>query len=102
MPGTSEWEQQRVEETVKHVKLNEHAPLAEARRKVWQQVDNLTEEFNKAKARCANGQNPVAKEKMRQVRASVRRMTRADAELSAVAKWCVLFRNDPHLARLVG
>jgi hypothetical protein len=28
-------------------------------------------------------------------------MTRHDAELSAVARWCVLFRNDPQLARLV-
>lgn len=101
MPGASEWEQQRVFETVKRLKLNEHAPLAEARRKIWQKVDALIEEFAVAKARCAAGNNPAAKEKMRRVRASMREMTRTDAELSAVAKWCVLFRNDPQLARLL-
>jgi uncharacterized protein (TIGR02646 family) len=51
MPDSSAWEQERVNETVKRLKLNEHAPLAEARRKVWQQVDRLIEDFAKAKAR---------------------------------------------------
>lgn len=101
MPGISVWEQERVNETVKRLKLNEHAPLAEARRKVWQQVDKLIGDFMTAKARCGAGNNPAAKERLRNVRARVREMTDPTAELSAVAKWCVLFRNDPHLSRLI-
>ena len=101
MPGITAWEQERVIETVKRLKLNEHVPLAEARRKVWQQVDKLIEDFTNAKTRCNTGNNPAAKEKLRQVRARVREMTHPTAELSAVAKWCVLFRNDVQLARLL-
>lgn len=101
-PGTSLWEQQRVEETVKRLKLNEHAPLAEERRKVWQKVDGLIEDFQKAKNRCVAGNNPAAKAKLREVRAKVREMTSPTAELSSVARWCLLLRNDPQLSRLVG
>lgn len=102
IPGSSAWEQERVLETVKRLKLNEHVPLAEARRKVWQQVDRLIEDFTKAKARCSAGNNPVAKAKLTEVRARVREMTSPTAELSAVARWCLLMRNDPQLSRLVG
>lgn len=102
MPGSSAWEQERVNETAKRLKLNEHAPLAEARRKVWQQVDRLIDDFTKAKARCGAGNNPAAKAKLTEVRARVREMTNPAAELSAVARWCLLMRNDPQLSRLVG
>lgn len=102
MPGSSAWEQERVNETVKRLKLNEHAPLAEARRKVWQQVDRLIDDYTKAKARCRTGNNPVAKAKLTEVRARMREMTSTTAELSAVARWCLLVRNDPQLSRLVG
>lgn len=101
MPGSSAWEQERVNETVKRLKLNEHAPLAEARRKVWQQVDRLIDDFTQAKARCSAGNNPAAKTKLTAVRARVREMTSPAAELSAVARWCLLMRNDPQLSRLV-
>ncbi|OCB01600.1 hypothetical protein BBC27_03045 [Acidithiobacillus ferrivorans] len=101
-PGISAWEQARVNETVKRLKLNEHAPLAEARRKVWQQVDRLIDDFTKTKARCSAGNNPAAKAKLSQVRARVREMTSPAAELSAVARCCLLLRNDPQLLRLVG
>lgn len=102
MPGISKWEQQRVNETVKRLKLNEHVPLAEARRKVWQKVSALIEDFTTAKIRCGAGDNPAAKEKLKQVRASVRKMTDKSAELSAVARCCLVLRNDPQLSRLVG
>lgn len=102
VPGSSAWEQERVNETVKRLKLNEHVPLAEARRKVWQQVDGLIDDFNKAQARCSAGNNPVAKAKMNEVRKRVRAMTSPTAELSAVARWCLLVRNDLRLSRLVG
>lgn len=102
LAGISVWEQERVNETVKRLKLNEHVPLAEARRKVWQRVDKLIDDFAKAKARCRVGNNPAAKAKLSEVRARVRAMTSPEAELSAVARWCLLFRNDPQLTRLIG
>ena len=101
VPGATEWEEQRVIETVKRLKLNEHVPLAEARRKVWQQIDGLVAEFCRAKARCGNGSNPAAQEKLRSVCAEIRKKTQRTEELSSVAKWCVLLRNDQHLTRLV-
>jgi hypothetical protein len=100
-PGISAWDLQRVDETIKRLKLNEYTPLSEARRKVWQKVDGLIKDFTHAKARCGAGNNPSAKEKMKQVRAQVREMTQPAAELSSVARWCVLFRNDPQLSKLV-
>ncbi len=102
MPGISAWEQARVNETVKRLKLNEHEPLAEARRKVWQKVHRLIDDFAKAKARCGTGNNPAAKAKLTEVRARVREMTNPAAELSAVACWCLLLRNDPQLSKLLG
>lgn len=101
MPGTSQWEQDRVRETVKRLKLNEHVPLAEARRSVWQKVDRLIEDFLAAKAKCTNGHNPAAKTKLREVRARVRELTQRSAELSAVARWCLQVRNEPLLLTLV-
>lgn len=102
MPGVSAWEQERVIETVKRLKLNEHAPLSEARRKIWQQINTLIDDFTKAKARCAAGNNPAAKARLTEVRARVRAMTDPTAELSSVARWCLLLRNDAQLSRLVG
>lgn len=100
IPGASEWERERVDETVKRLKLNEHVPLAEERRKVWQKVDGLIEDFLSAKARCGTGNNPAAKAKLTEVRSRIREMTNPTAELSAVARWCLLLRNDPQLRRL--
>lgn len=100
-PGTSAWEQLRVQETVKRLKLNEHVPLAEARRKVWQKADDLIQDFHAAKGRCSAGNNPAAKVKLAEVRGRIREMTNPAAELSAVARWCLLLRNDPQLSRLV-
>lgn len=100
MPGISEWEQERVNETVKRLKLNEHAPLAEARRKVWQKVDKLIADFTTAKSRCGTGNNPAAKAKLTEVRARIRELTTPTAELSAVARWCIVLRHDPILRKL--
>ncbi len=100
VPGASQWDQQRVEETVKRLKLNEHTPLLEARRKVWQEIDRLIFDYLKAKDRCVHGHNPAAKEKLRNVRVQIREKTHRSAELSSVARWCIHFRNDPQLTRL--
>ena len=100
-PGSSPWEQERVMETVKRLKLNDHTPLAEERRKIWQKVDRLIDEFHTAKGRCSTGNNPVAKDKLKTVQASIRELTNPNAELSSVARWCLLLRNEPQLSRLV-
>lgn len=101
MPGSSAWEQERVYITIDRLKLNEHGPLAEERRKVWQKVDLLIGDFVEARSRCVQGNNPAAKMKITSVRARIREMTNPSADLSAVAKWCVVVRNDPQLSRLV-
>jgi uncharacterized protein (TIGR02646 family) len=102
LPGASVWEQERVTETVKRLKLNEYAPLAEARRKVWQKVDSLIQDFMDAKNRCQLGNNPAAKAKLSEVRSRLRELTHPGSELSAVARWCLLLRNDPQLSKLAG
>lgn len=101
MPGSSAWEQERVYITIDRLKLNEHGPLAEERRKVWQKVDLLIGDFVEARGRCVQGNNPAAKMKIASVRARIRELTNPSADLSAVAKWCVVVRNDPQLSRLV-
>ncbi len=67
-----------------------------------QKVGTLIDDFTNAKARCGAGNNPAAKSKLAEVRARVREMTSPAAELSAVARWRLLLRNDPQLSRLVG
>lgn len=101
VPGCSEWDRERVGETVKRLKLNEHPALLDERRKVWQKVDNLIEQYKVAKARSDLAANPVAKERLKTIRRQVRELTDAKAELSSVAKWCVLLRNDTQLSRLI-
>jgi uncharacterized protein (TIGR02646 family) len=101
-PGISAWEVQRVTETIKCLKLNEHEPLSEARRKVWQQVNRLIAEYQDAKHRHALAYNPVMKERIRNALARLRELTVRDAELSSVARCCLQFRNDPQLSRLIG
>ena len=101
VPGSSDWEQERVIETVKRLKLNEHVILAEERRKIWQKADALIEDFYAAKAKCSRGNNPAAKAKLLEVRSQVREMTDRSAELSAVAKCCIQMRNQPQLTRLI-
>lgn len=100
-PVASVWEESRVDETIKRLKLNEHEALTEERRKVWNRMHRAIEQYKTAKSRCGTGGNPAAKQRVRDTLQDIKAMTHHDAELSAVAKWCVLFRNDPQLARLV-
>ncbi|PKM37483.1 MAG: hypothetical protein CVV06_05590 [Gammaproteobacteria bacterium HGW-Gammaproteobacteria-10] len=100
VPGISDWEKQRVEETIKRLKLNEHAALPEERRKIWQKVSREIELYLTAKSRCLQGSNPAAKQKVRDHLRNIRVMTLESAELSSVARWCILFRNDLQLLKL--
>jgi hypothetical protein len=102
LPCASTWEQTRVVETVKRLKLNEHGVLAEERRKVWQKMDRLIGEFLMARARCNSGNNPAAKARLADACTAIRHMTNPAAELSSVARWCLAVRNDAQLSRLMG
>lgn len=99
-PGASDWERERVEHTVLRMKLNEHEPLSEARRKIWQKVTAEINQYQSAKARSAHGGNEVAREKVRSAARAIHSYTRRTEPLSSVARWCVLMRNDPQLALL--
>lgn len=101
-PSCSDWEKLRVDESVKRLKLNEHTPLAEARRKIWQRMTGLIDDYFAIKAKCSTGANPAATEKLRGICKHVHEMTRHTEELSSVARWCVFMRNEPQLSRLVG
>ncbi|HUM94525.1 MAG TPA: hypothetical protein PLU26_08600, partial [Candidatus Competibacter sp.] len=91
-PDASEWEQERVRETVKRLKLNEHVALTEARRKIWQQVNGLIADYIAAKIRYGDGANPAAKPKINQALARIDELTDPTAELSSVARWCLRLR----------
>lgn len=100
-PKNSEWEKQRAEQTIIRLKLNEHNDLTEARRKIWQKVSFEIEQYIKYKSRCAPGGNPGAKLKVSTHCQNIKNFTTFEAELSSVAKWCVFFREDAQLSRLV-
>lgn len=100
-PGCQPWERQRVAETVRRLKLDEHSALQEERRKIWQKVDDLIEQYKLAKSRSDLATNPVAKERLRRIGRNIRDLSDRTSELSAVAKWCVLFRNDPVLTKVL-
>jgi len=100
-PKASVWDKQRAEETIERLKLNEHKDLAEARRKIWQNVSKEIDLYLKAKSRCVAGGNPGARQKVRGHCQNIRNFTTFEAELSSVAKYCVFFREDAQLSRLV-
>lgn len=100
-PGISAWEQQRVEETIKRLKLNEHETLTEQRRAIWQTMSRHIEQYQSAKSKCADGNNPAAKGTLRAILENIKSMSDETAELSSVAKYCVLFRNNPQLNKLL-
>ena len=100
-PNCLPWEIERVEESNKRLKLNEHDDLPEARREVWQKMSRLIECYLRARARCGSNRNPGAEGSLREYVREMKKMLKPDVELSSVAKWCILFRNDSRLLRLV-
>ena len=100
-PNASEWETERVEVSVERLKLNQHEALTEARRDIWQKVSREIEGYLSAKQRCGLGTNPAATEKLRTHIRTLKQMGGAEAPLSSVVIWCLSFRNDPQLLRLV-
>jgi hypothetical protein len=94
------WNKIRAEESIKRYKLNEHDALPAERRKVWIEISGAIKEFLEAKAKYHPIRNPTPSETMDQAARRIEAMTKPDVELSSVAKWCLLLRNDPDLGRL--
>ena len=99
-PDADHWEEERVTESIKRLKLNEHEALTEARRAIWQQVVREADGFLTAKSRCCTGANPGAQQKMREHARRLKQMAREEAQFSSVVRWCLSFRNEPQLLRL--
>jgi hypothetical protein len=100
-PEADEWERERVQVSIERLKLNEHDALPQERRRVWQEVSKEIDGYLEAKSKYRPGINPAPIEKMEEKLRRIRDLAKPEAELSAVALWCVRFRGDPRLMRLV-
>lgn len=100
LPSISEWEKKRVLESIKRLKLNEHAALTDERRKIWQRMRGLIDDYHRAKSRTS-ANNPAASAQMRNAASQIHANTRRESELSSVARYCVLVSGDQQLSRLV-
>lgn len=101
MPGADKWAKDRVEESIKRLKLNEHDALPSERRRIWRETTIAINDYLDAKTKFDTRTNPAASVIIEEKARTIRNLTKAEAELSAVAQWCVLFRNDIGLSRLV-
>lgn len=99
-PGIPRWDYARVRRTVDRLKLSEHQALAEERRKVWQNTTKLINRYLQALVEART--SAAARERVKAAARDIVCLTKPEAELSSVAKWCVRLRNDPQLSRLVG
>lgn len=99
-PGLSRWDIVRVHRTIERLKLTEHQILAEERRKIWQRVTTHISNYERALSEVKY--SVAALERAKNEAREIAVLTQPDSELSAVAKWCVLLRNNPQLSRLVG
>lgn len=100
-PEADDWEKERVKVSIERLKLNDHDALPQERRRVWQTVTEAIESYLDAKSKYRPGINPAPAEKMAEKLKQIKALTKENAELSTVALWCVRFRNDPRLSRLV-
>lgn len=98
-PGIPRWDRVRVRRTVDRLKLTEHQALAEERRKIWQNTTKLIDKYLHALTEART--SAAARERVKSAARDILCLTKPDAELSAVAKWCIRFRNKPELLRLV-
>ncbi|MBD8708454.1 hypothetical protein IFT47_17630 [Pseudomonas sp. CFBP 13711] len=99
-PGIPRWEYVRVKRTVERLKLTEHQALAEERRKVWQNTTKLISKYQQALLDMRT--SAAARERAKAAARDIASLTKPDAELSAVAKWCIRLCNDQQLLRLLG
>jgi len=97
--GIPRWDYVRVKRTVERLKLTEHQALAEERRKVWQNTTKLINKYLQALSDVRT--SAAARERVKSTAREIVCLTKPEAELSSVAKWCIRLRNDPQLSRLV-
>ena len=100
-PDASAWDAHRVRETANRLKLNEHKDLAEERRKLLQNIERLVYRFYLATARCAEGNNPGAKQKAEGIARQIEDITSPGASLSSVARCYLAMSNDPQYTRFL-
>lgn len=98
-PNVERWEYVRVKRTVERLKLTEHQALSEERRKVWQKTTKLINKYLKALSEART--SATAREQVKSTAREIVSLTKPDAELSSVARWCVRFRNNQQLLRLL-
>lgn len=98
-PGVTRWDRVRVLRTAERLKLTEHKALAEERRKVWQKVTNHISAYERALAEMQH--SAAARERAKNEVREIKELMKPSSELSSVARWCVLLRNDGRLLRLV-
>ena len=94
------WAKARALVSIERYKLNDHDALPQARRKVWQTLSSEIDGYLNAKARYHPTDNPAPRQTMEEKLRNIVSMTKPDAQLSSVARWCILFRNVPELLRI--
>ncbi len=61
----------------------------------------LINRFYTSKSNCSDDGDPYSSGKLDEIARQIKDMTVETAELSSVAYWCLLMRNDKQLERLV-
>lgn len=98
-PGLEKWQKERVEVTIKLLKLY-HEPLAEARRDVWRRCRDKLEECEKLMRRLSKGGSATLKERASAVMGELRQMVNPKEPLSSTAISCLLSSNIPWARRI--
>ncbi len=99
-PGLDEWQNNRVEVTIKLLKLY-HEPLEEARRDVWRKCRNKLEECQQLMKRMNKGGGATVRERLSGAMKELRQMVQSEAPLSSTAISCLLFSNVVWARRIV-
>jgi uncharacterized protein (TIGR02646 family) len=94
------WNHKRANLTIERLKFNEHEALTEERKKIWEETSRDIDGFLSAMQRSNRGGNPGARATAEHCARSLKNRIKPDAELSAVARQCIQFRNDVSLIRL--
>ena len=87
MPGIGDWPKQRVEETIKWFKFNDHEPLRKARQKVWKMCRRWIE--GAGEALQTNPPTANSQEKLRVAFEALQNMLNPAEPFTAVARECL-------------
>lgn len=100
--GLDTWDQTRVDYSVQRYNLN-FGPLEDKRKVVWNDCWNHIEQYRSELRYVSQsgGNNPCAHTLLKEKAKAIREMVKAEKELSAVARACVLSSGDPRITRLL-